>query len=327
MRKKAFKWIAICIAVVVTVAMVDFLIWRKQQGKRLEVNSSLAETSEGIIEYATVGRGPAVLVLHGTLGGYDQLQMLPQILGTSAHEFIFVSRPGYLRTPLATGVTFEEQADAYASLLDKLGIDQVAVIAISGGGPSALQFALRYPQRCWAIVMIAANADVNAGNGKEGAKDNQGQPPKFLSKVLLSDFTSWLLVRTAKLMPKKILALLVGEDYVEAVMRDPVRRKLFAEMMSSVVLLSQRRAGALNDGNQYLNFTGYPFKNIIIPTLILHGTKDCFVGAAEQAHLHETLPNAKYIEIKGGTHFMPISHYDILGPLIVNFLNMHTPLE
>jgi pimeloyl-ACP methyl ester carboxylesterase len=323
--KKFIKWITICIAIIGIAAIVDFLIWRDQQIRRLESKSSLATTSNGIIEYATVGEGSAVLVLHGTLGGYDQTQILAKMLAPPAYQFIFVSRPGYLRTPLATGDLFEAQADAYASLLDELGIDRVAVIAISGGGPSALQFALRHPDRCWGMILIAANSDVNAGKVNKGETDGQGQPPLLLSNIILSDFTSWLIIRASGVMPRMFLTSLVGADYVEAVLKDPQRGEYFADFMNSIVLLSQRRVGTLNDGKQFLNFTGYPFENIPVPTLILHGTEDFFVPSAEGAYLDEILPNSEYIEIEGGTHFMLISHGDVLAPMINNFLYTHAP--
>ncbi|TFG27957.1 hypothetical protein EU528_11965 [Candidatus Thorarchaeota archaeon] len=46
-----------------------------------------------------------------------------------------VSRPGYLRTPISTGVAFENQADAIAALLDELDIPQAAVLGASAGTP------------------------------------------------------------------------------------------------------------------------------------------------------------------------------------------------
>ncbi len=88
-----------------------------------------------MVEYATQGSGPAVLVLHGNLCGYDQGQPLAHMLDGAENKFITVSRPGYLRTPLDTGATFEQQADAYAAMLDEMGIDKVVVLAISGDGP------------------------------------------------------------------------------------------------------------------------------------------------------------------------------------------------
>ena len=50
----------------------------------------------------------------------------------------------------------EAQADLYAALLDLLKIDSVVVIGLSGGGASALQFALRHPERCRGLILISA---------------------------------------------------------------------------------------------------------------------------------------------------------------------------
>ena len=175
------------------------------------------------------------------------------------------------------------------------------------------------------MVLIAANSDANAGEVNETETNGTGQPPVLLSNMLLSDFVSWMIVRASQVMPEKVLAATVGVDYVEVVMNASDKRKSFAEFLNSIALLSQRRTGTLNDGKQYLNFTGHPFENITIPTLILYGTKDNFVQFAEQIYLSETLPNSEYIEIEGGTHFILISHDDVLAPLITDFLNTHAP--
>lgn len=80
MIKKICRWICLVVIVLAMIATVDFLLWRNQQIKRLEAGSSLALTSKGLVEYATAGSGPVVLVLHGTLGGYDQAQLLARML-------------------------------------------------------------------------------------------------------------------------------------------------------------------------------------------------------------------------------------------------------
>ncbi len=97
-----------------------------------------------------------MLIVHGSPGGYDQGMLVAKFLNDSRFSFICMSRPGYLRTPLATGKTPEEQADMYAALLNALGIQKAAIMGISGGGPSALQFALRHPDRCNGLIMLSA---------------------------------------------------------------------------------------------------------------------------------------------------------------------------
>src|SRR5215475_1208919 len=123
---------------------------------RARLDSRVIATTSGPVEYAVTGAGPAVLVIHGCPGGYDQGLVAARLANSEDFTFISPSRPGYLRTPLYVGVTPEAQADAYVSLLDSLGISKVAIVGISGGGPSALQFAIRHPERCWGLVTVCA---------------------------------------------------------------------------------------------------------------------------------------------------------------------------
>ena len=314
--------VAVLVAAVVAM-LIAFIQWRNQQIRRLQANSLVVETAQGSIEYALLGKGPAVLILHGTIGGYDQAQIIAEILGTDSYQFIAVSRPGYLRTPLSTGETFEAQAEAYVALLDQIGIDKVAVIAVSGGGPSALQFALRYPERCWGLVMLSANSDVRAG--AETTSDSRPpvstrRLPEFILNAIFSDFASWIIIDLSKLMPRPFLDNLVGIAYTDDIMNDPVRFQLYSDMVNSFALLSQRRVGAFNDGIRFTQFTDYPFENITTPVLILQGNKDMDSILAQQQYLDNTIPNSTYIEIDGGTHYMILSHQNILARLILGFL-------
>src|SRR5688572_26635496 len=102
--------------------------------------SQLIKTARGEIEYATRGAGMAVIVCHSTAGGYDQGLVISRLL--NGYQGIALSRAGYLRTPLSTGKSPAELADAYASLLDMLHIEKAAILGLSGGGMSAAYFAL-----------------------------------------------------------------------------------------------------------------------------------------------------------------------------------------
>jgi pimeloyl-ACP methyl ester carboxylesterase len=156
--------------------------------RRISAASRLIDTSKGPLEFAETGSGPAVLISAG-MGGYDL--GLQFAFEDSGFRYISVSRPGYLRTPLFTGRSFEEQADAFAALLDHLGIQKAAVVGISSGGPAAIQFALRHPDRCWSLVLISA--------------PNQPLPPTtmvrklFNSRLLTSDFLAWLVFKPVHL--------------------------------------------------------------------------------------------------------------------------------
>jgi pimeloyl-ACP methyl ester carboxylesterase len=92
-----------------------------------------------------------VLIVHGLPGDWRQARGLVEDL--PGHQVVLVSRPGYGRTPIASGRTPAEQADLYAALLDELGISDVVVLGISGGGPSSYSFAARHPDRCAGLVL------------------------------------------------------------------------------------------------------------------------------------------------------------------------------
>ena len=115
--------------------------------------SRVLETAAGPIEFAEVGAGEPILLSHGVIGGFDHsLAVVPEYLGPGFRA-LCPSRFGYLRTPLPADPSPAAQADAYAGLLDTLGLGRVAVMGTSAGGPSALQLALRHPGRVSALVL------------------------------------------------------------------------------------------------------------------------------------------------------------------------------
>jgi pimeloyl-ACP methyl ester carboxylesterase len=96
-----------------------------------------------------------VLCVHGIPGSWRQAVPLAEDLA-DRFEVILPSRPGYGRTPIRVGRTYEEQADSFAALLDACGIDRCSVVGISGGGPPAAAFAVRHPDRTDALVLACA---------------------------------------------------------------------------------------------------------------------------------------------------------------------------
>ena len=146
--KKFLLGLALALGSIAVLFLIQF--WRATSATRAELAavSSVVETSSGPMEYRAGGAGERVLLfVHGTPGGHDQGGAAGELAAANGWRFLAPSRPGYLRTPLATGRTPVEQADAYAALLDALDIRRVAILGVSGGGPSALEFAARHPER------------------------------------------------------------------------------------------------------------------------------------------------------------------------------------
>jgi len=128
---------------------------REQVMPGVYIEPCIASTAKGAVEFdMSSTRGPVILSIYGGLGGADQARLIANWLNNSTYRILSPSRPGYLGTPLESGKTFEQQADLLAALLDHLKIEKVAVLCFSAGGPPAYQFAMRHPDRVWALVAV-----------------------------------------------------------------------------------------------------------------------------------------------------------------------------
>jgi hypothetical protein len=131
--------------------------WKEHLVRDIVNGSKMIDTRKGPIEYTINGEsGPYLVIMHGGPGGYDQTSAFFSDMFGKGFRLLSWSRPGYIRTPLEVGKTYEEQADDVAALMDALKIDHAAVLGYSAGGPPAIYFAARYPERTWALILECA---------------------------------------------------------------------------------------------------------------------------------------------------------------------------
>lgn len=274
---------------------------------RLRSGSRVVQTAQGLVEYADVGAGPAVLVSHGSQGGYDQGLLLADVLPD--HRVIAISRPGYLRTPLRSGPGLEQQADLFAALLDALGIERAALVGVSAGGPPAMHFAMRHPRRCRALALLSSGAL---------------PPPRlapllglFGAAVLRSDFAVWAM--TGLLFERILLATGGAPADFERLRASP-RRYASLRALLGAPLSSQRAAGAANDIRLAAALPVAGLERIQAPTLIVHGSADALAPLAGATFLAQRIPGARLLVAQGGGHMALLTHEAELVPELVRFL-------
>ncbi len=119
------------------------------------VESRIAQTACGPIEYTLLGEGPVILVSHGTSSDCFSSAGSGPLL-EAGFSVLTPSRPGYGRTPLKVGLSAGQAAEAMIALLDSLKIETCAVKAISGGGPMGLALAANHPERAGRLALVAA---------------------------------------------------------------------------------------------------------------------------------------------------------------------------
>ncbi len=276
----------------------------RQARERILVGSQIVDTPCGATEYAVVGNGPPVLVVHGAGGGFDQGMDFAGALVDSGFRVIAVSRFGYLRTPLPADASPAAQADAYACLLDTLGIPRAAVVGFSAGAPSSMQFALRHPERITALVLLVPAAyPAHLDSRAEGAMPKQTSPATKLlfDTALKSDLLLWAAFRLA---PETMFPAMVGTpaEVVESASAD--ERARAAQVMDHLLPFSQRRLGVLNDALITPLLPRYDLERIDVPTLILGAADDLYGTYDGAKYSAEHIPHARFIGYPSGGHIM-----------------------
>jgi pimeloyl-ACP methyl ester carboxylesterase len=282
-------------------------------------NPVTTQTARGVVEYATAGEGPTLLALHGIMGGWDQSMLLARTVGPASFRVLALSRPGYLGTALAAGRSPEEQADLYAATLDALGVERAAVIAVSGGGPSAIRFALRHRDRCWALVLVSTVGQPMSGR----------LPLSYHLKMWLAR-RAWFAERIRRRIerdPEAAARRSIRDPDVRArTLADPEAGPLFRTMIASKGDRIAMRLDGTKQDVRAGRAPAPPLEDVRVPTLVVHGTNDRVVPFARHgAILARRIPGAELLAIEGGEHVAIFTHRPLIQARVDAFLRAHAP--
>lgn len=298
--------------------------WLAQRIAQLEQGAEVVETAKGPVEVQRRGSAPYVLYFHGGSGGYDTSFVNDHLL-EAGFGCLSPSRPGHLRTPLSTGRTHAEQADAMAALLDAIEVEQVAVHGVSAGGPAAIQFAARHPDRTRGLLLTSAIST-----------DYPYDFPLWGRVAVGSNLGSWLTLRMFEKFPKVLLgqALALTSTYsaherkrmVEKILSTPEWLEFIRKITVSSTPARLLKDGFFNDLEQYkeIDKNGLPLEQIRCPTLITHGTADGDVKFVHAETSHRRIPNAELHKMEGAYHI--VWHSELADEMVraqIEFLKTH----
>ncbi|SFO23280.1 Pimeloyl-ACP methyl ester carboxylesterase [Cohaesibacter marisflavi] len=290
---------------------------------KIMARSQTIHTSKGPIEYACNGnsQAPACLLIHGGMGGIDQSALLGiATLGSCpAIRTIPLSRPGYLGSPLSGRKSPKEQADLFAGLLDELQIDRAAIMAISAGGPSAIEFAARYQDRCAALILVSCCTTLLPV--KRAIRMRLG----LMSLLSKSESAIAWLQKRARQNPAKTASRSISDPaLLKQVKADTEAWPLMQALQDSLFdRMPQRLPGTINDTQQLSKERDSPFACIQCPTLIIHGERDPVVPFDHALIAQQTIKTAELHPVKNAEHVALFTHLEEIRSLVGSFLKAH----
>jgi pimeloyl-ACP methyl ester carboxylesterase len=267
----------------------------------------------GDIEFKRRGAGLPVLVIHGSGGGYDQGDLIAKLILDERFDWIAPSRFGYLRSNFHQGATVDDQAEAYAYLLDSLRLPKVAVVALSHGGPSALLFAARYPERVSSLTLLSCGV----ASSSDASQAEANQKGDVLTTIFKFEIVYWLV---RKFLRKKLMRFMGAGDEVIATLTIH-QRVLVNRLIDGMAPVSPRYPGVVFDNKAAM--PNERISAIRAPTLIIHATDDMLQLYHNAEYAAANIPGAQLVSFERGGHLLLVVEQKAIQAEVRRFILTH----
>jgi len=190
-------------------------------------------------------------------------------------------------------------------------------MAVSGGGPAAVQFALRHSDRCAGLVLVSTCSDRIDGNIPFSFK-----VMKYLARW------SWFADRFRKKAEQDLEAVagrsIRDPEILACTINDTDTWPLFRTMMLSTFSRMGRRMAGTGNDIEISRRTTYPLEDLNVPVLVVHGTEDRLVPFEKHAKGYESrVANAELLAVEGGEHVAIFTHRGIVRPKVIECMRRH----
>jgi pimeloyl-ACP methyl ester carboxylesterase len=259
---------------------------RRARQRLASIEHSSIESPFGTIEYAERGEGYPVLALHGIFGGFDAAYLTVDPWIGDGFRVIAPSRFGCLGSSLPPHATVADQADAYAVLLDALGVQQAAVVGFSAGTVSAMQFGLRHHDRITALVLMSGHYP-----------QKHHKLPELPLRLLYTDRVFW----TLKTFTPKLLGRICGTP--KGFRASAAEQQALDWTIDGLFPITPRARGAIFDTLvAEPEVDSFPLEHLSVPTLMIHAADDALARFATVPPAAARIPRARLVTVERGGH-------------------------
>ena len=250
-----------------------------------------------------VGSGEPVLLIHGITNFHRSWSAQIDNLVQQGYRVIAPDLPGHGDSaPLEQKMTVEALATTMVALLDEKGIAAAHLCGVSLGGMVAMTMALRFPDRVKRLVVADTSARFDTD----------------LHQKMLAGWQADFLAENGPLNRlKKTWPLLVNETFRSS----PKGDATFKEWAANARSASGSSYAYVCNGLAEYNIEN-ALGNITQPTLVLAGSEDRMLTAAENKVIAEKIPGAIFEIIDGGSHLPNVDSADAFNAALGHFLKI-----
>jgi class 3 adenylate cyclase len=265
-----------------------------------------ARSGDADIAYRVLGEGPVDLVFLGGLTSHIEvlleepgLRRWWERLGSIARVFLIDRRGSGLSDRLNATLTLEEEVDDVLAVLDHAGAERAVLQSYAAGGPLAVAFAARHPERTLALVLYASIVATERNDDMPWASTPTERLARFDTLVERWGTGSNL------------------EDMAPSVADDPRMR----EWLGKLERLSMTPAGVIRLAQHLATHDVRPLLSTLrVPTLVLHRAGDRFIDIGHSRLFAQRIPGARLVELPGNDSLPMVGDTEALLGEIEEFL-------
>lgn len=274
---------------------------------RPKLEGNIAVTDDRQIGFAEFGhpQGRAVFWLHGTPGARRQIPAEARAFAEEQKiRLIGIDRPGIGSSTPHQYDNVRAFADDLAVIADTLGIDRMAVVGLSGGGPYALACAAAMPERVVGAGVLGGVAPtvgpdaIGGGLMKLGTRvapilNAAGGPIRLVAGTLIRfvrPVADPALYLYAAVSPAPDRRMLVRPEFRAMFLDDLLNgsRKQLAAPFADVVVFARD--------------WGFQLEDVKVTVRWWHGDVDHIIPFAHGQHCVARLPDAQLFHLPGESH-------------------------